>query len=325
MTSRRAFVHGAGLTLLAFPLRSHAQRAGAKPRIGFLSAGPNPREAAFWQGMRDLGYVDGRTIVVDRRSAEGDFARLPVLAAEIVKLRPDVIVATVTAATVAAKKATSTVPIVMIANNDPVGSGLVANLARPGGNVTGTTSQSAVAGRKLLELVQQLWPGATRVAALWDPLNAISQQLRLGEMLVAAARLNLHVRVMEVGTIEDLERVFATLRSERPDAVLVAGDTFSVANAQRIAELGVASRLPLLSANRAMVEAGVLAAYGSDPYVVAKRSAAYVHKILNGAKPGDLAVELPTKFELVINMRTADALGMMIPPGVAARAQAIIR
>ena len=204
------------------------------PRIGFLTPGPNPREPAFWQGMRDLGYVDGKNIVVDRRSAEGDFARLPALAAEIVKDRPDVIVAIVSAASIAAKQATSTIPVVMVGATDPVASGLVGNLARPGGNVTGTSSQSTAAVGKLLELIPQFLPGATRVAALWDPVNAISQHLRMGETLIAAARMHLLVRIIEVQAREDLDRVFASLRSARPDAVLVSSDTFFLANAGRI-------------------------------------------------------------------------------------------
>lgn len=323
---RRAFVLGAGLGILGVSLNSSAQRAVTIPHIGFLTPGSNPREPAFWQGMRDLGYVDGKTIAVDRRSAEGDFARLPDLAAEIVKNRPDVIVAIASASAIAAKEATSTIPIVMVGSSDPVASGLVGNLARPGGNVTGTSTQTTAAVGKLLELIPQFLPGARRVAALWDPVNAISQQLRMGETLIAAARLHLLVRIIEVQTREDLDRAFAALRSARPDAVLISADTFFLANARRVAELALAHKVPVFSTGgRLLTEAGILASYGADTTVVARRSAAYVQRILKGAKPGDLAVEQPTKFELVINLRTATAIGLKVPQSLLLRAGEVIQ
>ena len=325
MTDRRTFVRSAGLALLGVSLGSSAQRAGTMPRIGFLTPGPNPRELAFWEGMRQLGYVDGKTIVVDRRSAEGDFARLPALAAEIVRNRPDVIVTIASAATIAAKEATRTIPIVMVGSSDPVAAGLVGNLARPGGNVTGTSTQTTAAVGKLLELVPQILPRATRVAALWDPVNAISQQLRMGETLIAAARLHLLVRVIEVHTREDLDRTFAALRSARPDAVLVSSDTFFLANADRVSELALANNLPVFSTGRVFAEAGILASYGADVTVVARRSAAYVQRILKGAKPGDLPVEQPTKFKLLINLKTAKALGLTIPQSILLRADEVIQ
>jgi putative ABC transport system substrate-binding protein len=309
-----------GVSLGAF-----AQSSGAIPHIGYLTPGANPREQGFWQGMRDLGYVEGKTIAVERRSAEGEFSRLPGLASEIVKTRPDVIVAIVSASSIAAKQATSTIPIVMVGAADPVGAGLVGNLAHPGGNVTGTSTQSTAAVSKVLELVREMRPGAKRVAALWDPVNAISQQLRLGETLLAAAHLNLFVRVAEVQTREELDRAFAALRSDPPDAVLVSSDTFFLANAQRVAELALASRLPVLSTGRPLVEAGILAAYGADLNAVARRSASYVQRILRGAKPGDLPVEQPTKFELVINLKTAKEIGLSIPQSIVARADDVIR
>ena len=326
MTDRRTFVHGAGLKLLGVSLGAAAQRTAAIPRIGFLTPGPNPREPAFWQGMRDLGYIEGKTIMVDRRSAEGDFARLPALAAEIVKNRPDLIVAIASASAVAAKDATSTIPIVMVGSSDPVGSGLVGNLARPGGNVTGTSTQTIDAVGKLLELIPQFLPKAARVAALWDPINAVSQQLRMGETLIAAARLHLLVRIVEVQTREDLDRAFAALRSARPDAVLISADTFFLANAGRVAELALAHQLPVFSTGgRLLPEAGILASYGTDASVVARRSAAYVQRILKGANPGDLAVEQPTKFELVINLKTAKSLGLTVPQSVLLRADQVIQ
>jgi len=325
VTDRRTFVRGAGLAILGVSLGTAAQRAGAMPRIGLLTPGPNPREPAFWEGMRQLGYIDGKTIVVDRRSAEGDFARLPALAAEIVKNRPDVVVALASAASIAVKEATSTIPIVMVGVTDPIAVGLVGNLARPGGNLTGTSTQTAAAVGKLLELIPQFLPRATRVAALWDPVNAISQQLRLGETLIAAARLRLLVRIVEVQTREDLDRAFAALRSARPDVVLVSGDTFFLAHAGRVAELALAHQLPVFSTARPLTEAGSLASYGADGTVVARRAANYVQRILKGAKPGDLPVEQPTKFELVINLKTAKALGLAMAQSLLVRADVVIQ
>jgi len=321
---RRIFVRGAGLAILGVSLGSSAQRTGTMPRIGFLTPGPNPRESAFWEGMRQLGYIDRKTIVVDRGSADGDFARLPALAAEIVKNRPDVIVTIASAATIVAKEATSTIPIVMVGVSDPIAGGLVGNLARPGGNLTGTSTQTTAAVGKILELIPQLLPRATRVVALWNPVNAISQQLTMGETLIAAARLHLLVRVVEVQTREDLDRAFAALRSTRPDAVLVLSDTFFGANAGRVAELALAHQLPVFSTGRQLTEAGSLAHYGADIRVVARRAATYVDRILKGAKPGDLAIEQPTKFELVINLKTAKALGLTIPQSLLLRADEVI-
>jgi putative tryptophan/tyrosine transport system substrate-binding protein len=325
VTDRRTFVRGVGLAVVGVSLGVSAQRTGTMRRIGFLTPGPNPREPAFWEGMRDLGYIDGKTILVDRRSAEGDLARLPSLAAEIVKSRPDVIVAIASASSVAAKEATSTIPIVMVGSADPVAAGLVGNLARPGHNVTGTSTQTTAAIGKLLELIPQFLPGATRVAALWDPINAISQQLRMGETLIAAARLHLFVRIIEVQAREDLDRAFATLRSPRPDALLISADTFFLANVGRVSELALANHLPVFGTGRGLTDAGILATYGADAAVVARRSATYVQRILNGAKPGDLAVEQPTKFELVINLKTARALGITVPPSLLARADEVIQ
>jgi len=311
--------------LAAAAFRAYAQRAGTMPRIGYLTPGPNARESGFWEAMRDLGYVEGKTIMVDRRSAEGDFARLPALATEIVKNRPDVIVAIASAAAMAAKDATATIPIVVVGSSDPVAAGLVGNLAHPGGNVTGTATQTAAVAGKLLEIIRQILPAATRVAALWDPVNAFSQQLRLGETLIAAARLHFLVRIIELRAREDLDRAFAALSPERPDAVLVTSDTFFVTNAEHVAELALAHHLPTFSTGRALAEAGILASYGPDPAAYARRSAAYVQKILHGAKPSELPVEQPTKFELVINMRTAKALAITVPHAVLARADEIIR
>ena len=325
MIDRRAFVAAGAAALVTLPLGAIAQTSGATPRVGFLTPGPNPREVPFWQGMRDLGYVDGKSIVVDRRSAEGDLSRLPDLAAQLVKTRPSVIVVVASAAAIAAKGATRTIPIVVIGSNDPVAAGLVGNLARPGGNVTGTSTQTSAATSKLVELVPQFLPKTRRVAALWDPINAVSQQLRLGEILIAAARLHVLVKIVEVESRGDLDRIFDALGRERPDAVLVSADTFFVGNAGRVAELALANRLPVFATQRVLTEAGSLASYGPDLPALSRRTATYVQRILNGAKPGDLAIELPTKFELVINMKTAKALDITVPPALLSRADEVIR
>jgi putative ABC transport system substrate-binding protein len=322
LIGRRTFVRASALALAGVVPRAAAD---ALPRIGVLAPGSNPREPAFWQGMRDLGYIEGKTVVVDRRSAEGDFTRLPALAQELVKNRPDVLVAIVSAAAIALKQATSSIPIVVVGASDPVAAGLAGNLARPGGNVTGTSSQSSLVVGKLLELLRQILPKASRVAALWDPVNLVSQQLRLGETLIAAARLHLLVRIIEVVKREDLDRVFSALRSDRPDGVLVSGDTYFLSNAAHVAELGLANGLPVFSSPRQLTEAGILASYGPDITALGIRTAAYVHRILKGAKPANLPIELPTKFETVINLRTASALGIVIPDSVIARADGVIR
>jgi putative tryptophan/tyrosine transport system substrate-binding protein len=322
---RRTFVHASALALFGVPSGADAERAGRMPRIGFLTPSPSARESAFWLRMQDLGYVDGKNIVVDRRSADGDFARLPALAAELVKNRPDVIVAIVSAAALAAKQATSTIPIVMVGVSDPVASGLVGNLARPGGNVTGTADQSHAAVGKEFELIRQLLPNAKRAVALWNPSNANFQQLMLSEAFGAAARLQMLLRLLEVQTRDQLDSTFAALGGERPDAVVIMQDLFFGANGARIAELALAQRLPVFSGGRGLTEAGFLASYGSDGNAISQRAAVYVQKILKGAKPGDLAVELPTKFELIINLKTAKALGLTVPQSLLLRADEVIQ
>ena len=323
--NRRIFVRSGALALFGTSLHAIAQRAGRLPRIGVLTLGTNLLEPPFWQGMRELRYVDGKTIVVERRSAEGDLSRLPAFADELVKGRPDVLVAMATAATIAASRATRAIPIVMVAVGDPVAAGIVGNLARPGGNVTGTSGQSIAAIGKQLEIIRQVLPRATRIAMLWNPSNAIFQQQLLGEALTAAARLQMLARIFDVRNREELERAFATMGGERPEAVLAFIDPVMTANADRLIELSLAQRLPTFSGSRQLVQAGVLAAYGSDLTVVARRTAIYVQKILKGARPADLAIEQPTKFELSINLRTATALGVDVPASLVARADEVIR
>jgi putative ABC transport system substrate-binding protein len=322
LTDRRSFVLA---TALAASSQAFAQGARKVPRIAFLVAGPNVAEAPFWDGMRELGYVDGKTMAVDRRSAEGDQSRLPALAAELVKSRPDVIVSLVTAASVAASRATRTIPIVMAAVGDPVAAGIVGNLARPGGNVTGTSALSNAAIGKQIDLIREVLPHAARLAMLWNPANAVFQQQQLGEALTAAARAQMFARILEATTPDEIERAFATLGSPRPDAMLVFIDPLFTPASARIAELATALRLPLFGGSRNAAQAGFVATYGTDLAASARRAAPYVQKILRGAKPGDLPIEQPTAFELFVNLRAARALGLDLPPALLARANDVFR
>ena len=323
MTDRRSFLLAAALAGIV--PNAYGQRAGALPRLGLLSAGPNPLEVPFVEGLRDLGYVDGKTIVIERRSADGDQSRLHAVAAELVQTRPNVIAALVTAASIAASRATTSIPIVMVAVGDPVAAGIVGNLARPGGNVTGTSSLSTASIGKQVDIIREILPKATRIAMLWNPGNAVFQQQLLGEALTAAARAQMFARIFEARAPEDFERAFAAMGADRPDAVLVFIDPLFTANATRIAALGAAHRLPVFGGSRAAAQAGIVAAYGSNLDAIARRTGIYVQKILRGAKPGDLPIEQPTQFELIVNLRAAAALGLTVPAALVARANEVIR
>jgi len=325
MVDRRTFVRVGAATLVAASSGVRGQATGKLPRIGLLSSGPNPTEAAFLDGLRELGYVDGKTIVLDRRSAEGDPSRLPTLADELVRGRPAVIVSVVTAASIAASRATKSIPIVMVAVGDPVAAGIVGNLARPGGNVTGTSSLSTAAIGKQIDLIREVLPKASRVALLWNPANAVFQQTLLGEALTAAARKQMFARIVEASSPDEIERAFAALGSQRPDAMLVFIDPLFTPASARIAELGAALRLPLFGGSRASAQAGFVAAYGTDLAVSARRAATYVQRILRGAKPADLPIEQPTAFELFVNLRSAQALGLAVPQALLARANEVFR
>jgi ABC-type uncharacterized transport system substrate-binding protein len=324
MTDRRVFVC-AGALAVAWPLAAYAQKASPLPRIGVLIGAPSTVDAAFLAGLRELGYVDGRNVIIERRSADGDYAKLPTLAAELVGLKPNVIASVVTQASIAAKEATSTIPIVIVAVSDPVTAGLVGNLSRPGNNVTGTAVHLHDAVGKQVELMRQVVPRLARIAVIWNPDNAVFQQQSLGEALISAARARIVAQPFGVRSREDLERTFATLPSERVDAVLVLQDPVMSANRAQIAELVTKHRLPTFSGFRLLTEAGIVASYGPDLRVMGKRASVYVQRILKGAKPSDLPIELPTRLELVINARAADAIGLPIPPSVLARADDVIR
>jgi putative ABC transport system substrate-binding protein len=280
--------------------------------------------AAFRQGLREQGYEEGRNIVLEPRFAEGKLERLPELASELVALKVDVIVASSTQAIQAAQNATRTIPIVMTTVGDPIGPGFVASLARPGGNITGLTIQAPELIAKRLQLLKETVPKVTRVAVIWDP--AILHEVQGYKEAEAAARsLDIRLLSMQVQRAEDLESAFATVTRDGADGLLAFENALTSNNGKRIVELALKHRLPGVYGLRDLAEAGGLIAYGpsrSDNY---RRAAIYVDKILKGAKPADLPVEQPTKFELVINLKTATALGITIPPSLLLRADQVIQ
>ncbi|HEV2056503.1 MAG TPA: ABC transporter substrate-binding protein [Methylomirabilota bacterium] len=301
------------------------------PRIGFLStnlaASPHLPEA-FRQGLRDLGYVEGRNVVIESRSAEGKFERLPILAAELVALKVDVIVtAGGTPAALAAKQATRTLPIVFIGAADPVTSGVVTSLAKPGGNVTGLSNLIAELVGKNLEQLKQAVPGVTRVAVLWQPgaLGERTDKDMLKRAEVAARALGVRLQFVEARGPADFDRAFSEMTRARAGALTVLGSAMFANERRRLVDLAAKHRLPAVYPWREGVDAGGLMAYGANFADLYRRAATYVDKILKGAKPGDLPVEQPTKFELVINLKAAKALGLTIPPSVLGRADEVIQ
>jgi len=312
------------------PLAAEAQQAAKIARIGFLATGgdasPRLREA-FLQGLRDLGYVDGRNVVIEYRSAEGRLERWQTLAAELVALKVDVIVVPGTAAAAAARQATRAIPIVVIGAGDPVTSGLAASLARPGGNVTGLSALSPELVSKWLELLKQAVPGLSRVAFLWQPgaVPEHTERNMLTEAEVAARTLGLRLQVVEARGAADIDTAFADMTKARAGALTVPSTPTFSSERKRLAELATANRLPTMFTFREYVDAGGLMAYGPSLADLARRAATYVDKILNGTKPGALPIEQPTKFELVINLKTAKELGLMIPQSVLARADDLLQ
>jgi putative ABC transport system substrate-binding protein len=297
-------------------------------KIGFLlpySAGTDVRIEAFRRGLRDLGYVEGQSINIEYRWADGKFEKLPELATDLVRNKVDVIVAAVTQASLAAGKATNTIPIVMIAVSDPVGAGLVESLARPGTNVTGTSSMTAEIVGKQLELIKEILPRVSRTAALWNPANPIFQALQLREAEIAARTLGVQLHLVEARGPDEFDRAFTAIARESTKALVVLGDPVFVSHRKRIADLAAKQRLPAVAGIREHVEAGGLMAYGPSFPDMYRRTAVYVDKILKGAKPADLPVEQPTKFELVINLKTAKQIGLTIPANVLARADRVFR
>jgi putative ABC transport system substrate-binding protein len=311
------------------PVAGEAQQAAKAPRIGFLAtnlaASPHVLEA-FLQGLRDLGYVEGRNLVIEYRNAEGKSERFPALAAELVALKVDVIVAPAPQAALAAKQATRTLPIVFIGAGDPVGSGLVTSLARPGGNVTGLSMLTPELVGKVLELLKQAVPGVSRVAVLWQPGYMVERTEKdiLKAAEVAARALGVRAQFVEARGPADFERAFSDMTRARAGALTVLPSPMFFNERRRLVDLAAKNRLPAVYASRDYVDAGGLLSYGPNFADMFRRAATYVDKILKGAKPADLPVEQPTKFELVINLKTAKALGLTIPQSVLGRADHVV-
>ena len=323
---RRDFIALLAGAASAAPFAAAAQDARTLPRIGFLGNSTAALEAnlvgPFREGLRDLGYVEGRNILIEYRWAEGHYERLPTLIAELIALKVDAIVTAGTPAALAVKNA-GTVPLVMIAVGDPVGSGLVASFARPGGNATGLTSMTPELEGKRLELIREVLPNASRIAVLWNPANAY----QIGdEKKVQAAAEQLRMRVLSLAarTPAELDAALARARTDHVDALLVLADRLFLHNRERIVDFAAANRLPTMNAYRELAEAGGLLSFGPSYAIMHRQAARYVDKILKGAKPADLPIEGPNKFELVVNLKAAKALGLTIPPTLLVRADAVI-
>jgi putative ABC transport system substrate-binding protein len=323
---RRALLF-AGASLCAPGILS-AQQKPRVARIGYLhlhtiEKNPTPERAAFLAGLRELGYEVGRNLVIEYRGAEGDFSRLLELAQELVKLRVDVLVVLNAEAAAAAKGASSTIPIVVSAAGDPVHAGLVKSYARPGGNVTGLSFISPELGAKRIELVKEILPKAQRVAVVWNARDSTSER-EWDQAREAARTLGMEIEPEPVRETADLARTLDALPRERPDAVLVIVDSRMVAFRKIIADAAIKARIACVAGWRGYVESGALASYAPDFRALFHRAAYYVDRILRGAKPQDLPVEQPSKFELVVNVKTAAAIGIAIPKAVLLRADEVI-
>jgi ABC-type uncharacterized transport system substrate-binding protein len=308
--------------LMVAEIAAQAQQPGKMPRIGYLSrgSGPGANEEILRQGLRSLGYIEGQSIVIESRFAHEKLDRLPELATELVRLEVAIIVAGSGAATVqAAKSATTTIPIVMANVNDPIALGFIASLARPGGNITGLSNLSPEIGGKQLELLKEAVPKTSRVAVL----GRIT--VNLNEMEVAARPLGLQLEVLEVRRPEDIESAFDAAKRKHANALLVPASSLLAAHRKRVNDLAAQNRFPAICFAPGWAEDGCLLAYGPNTAEFYRRVATYVDKILKGAKPADLPVEQPMKFELVVNLKTAKQIGITIPPNVLARADRVIR
>lgn len=324
---RRAFIVG-GVATFSAPLAAEAQQAGKAKRIGYLSSSSATATSrfvgAFRQGLREHGWVEGQNIVVDWRFADGRFDRLPDLVAELVGLKVEAIVTAPTPAAVAAKKVTSMIPIVMVNVSDPVALGLVASLARPGGNATGVSYSVGVETfGKALELLKESVPHVRRVAFLSNPASAARAPV-IRDVNLAARSLGAQLHLLEAQNPSEFGVAFLAMAREGVEALLVAADSMFVIHRARLADLAAKNRLPAMYGIREHVEAGGLMSYGPSSVANYRRAAFFVDKILKGAKPGDLPIEQPTKFELFINLKTANALGLTIPPSLLLRADQVI-
>src|SRR5215510_12064007 len=326
---RREFISLLSGAAVGWPVAANAQQAAKIARIGYLStdlAGSSGLREAFRQGLHDLGYVEGRNVVIEYRDAEGKMDRLPALAAELVALKVDVIVAPGTLHALATKQATRTIPIVFTLVPDPVGSGLVTSLARPGGNATGLSNLTASLVGKRLQLLAQAVPGVSRVAALWAPgaHDGHEEKEKLKGAEVAARALGVRLQFVEARRPEDFDRAFSDMTSAVVGALTMLPSSMLFNERRRLVDLAAKHRLPAVHFARPFVDAGGLMAYGANGPDLVRRAGTYVDKILKGAKPADLPVEQPTKFELVINLKTAKALGLEVPPQLIAQADELI-
>jgi putative ABC transport system substrate-binding protein len=325
MMDRRRFLVTSLAGVLAAPLVAEAQQPGKVYRIGLLSPTSHGLGIeGFHEGLRALGYVEVRNVVVEYRSAEGRFDRLPALAAELVRIRVDVIVAVDTQASLAAKNATKTIPIVMLAVGDPVGAGLVTSLTHPGGNVTGTSFQNVEVAGKSLELLKNAIPQLRAVAVLWNPANPVFQAQMVKETEAAARSLGIQLRMLAARDAKEIDSAFAAMNGGRAEGLMVIPDPVFMAHLTRIAALATHSHLPSISTSKEYAEAGGLMAYSASFAERGRRTAVYVDRILKGANPASLPVEQPAILELVINLKTAKALGLTIPPSLLARADQVI-
>jgi putative tryptophan/tyrosine transport system substrate-binding protein len=325
MMQRRAFITLLGGTVIAWPLAARAQQPGKAARIGYLAIrAPMSADEALLQALRELNWIEGRNIVIERRFSAGNFDRLREFAAELVRLKVDAIVAVASASTQAAKDATASIPICFVNAGDPVGQGFVMSLARPGGNVTGVSfDASPDITAKQLQLILETVPKASRVAVLWNPTSPFLRSY-WSVAQAAAPALGVVLQSLEVQDASQYETAFKAIGRDRADALVVLSDSFATFHRARIAELAAEHRLPVLYGHRQYVEAGGLMSYGPSLFDVYRRAAAYVDKILKGTRPADLPVEQPTKYELVINLKTAKALGLELTPTLLARADEVI-
>jgi putative tryptophan/tyrosine transport system substrate-binding protein len=314
--------------LFALCLRAEAQQSNKIYRIGYLSAASaeadKNRFAAFLRGMQELGYIEGKNIVIEQRYAAGQFERIPELPAEVIRLKVDVLVVYGDSAILAAKNATSTIPIVMTVHPDPIGDGIVASLARPGGNVTGLSDLHTVLVTKRFEILKEVVPSATRIAVLFHAANpTLLRQLKDVQDVAPAFRMT--VLAVPVTGPDDFERAFATMKKERAGGVMVLGSPLIGLNRRQIIDLATKNQLPAIYTVRENPDAGGLMSYGTNFPELWRRAATYVDKILKGAKPADLPVEQPIKFEFIVNLKAAKQISLTIPPNVLARADEVIR
>ena len=320
---RRTFIAIAAVAFAATPRAATAQQAGSIRRIGVLTAGAIPKTTpAFIEGLREKGWVEGQNLVIERRGADGNAERVPGLAAELVQMNLDVIVSFGAVAAVAIKNATTTIPIVT-QSGDPVRLGLVSNLSRPGGNITGLSVIAPELASKRLELIRELLPRATLIGELVDPANTYWQRVRQ-DYEQAFRTLRMQPLFVEVANPGEIEKAMAQIAARRADALVFRGDPMFTSNRERIARLAVQHALPTIAEDRTSAEAGILMSYGPDNAAAGRIVAGYIDRILRGAKPGDLPIAQPTKFEFVINLKTAKALGMTIPQPLLLRADQVI-